>query len=385
MRNFYRSAIGIIFLLFGLGQGGHAQVSADSIAESKPRIHDQLFNTLDDVLNWMSTDSWSFIPAVSYSPETSLGLGMGAIKVFRNSKSISQNLRPSSMPITFLYTLEKQAILEADVDLWRNYNKDYFYARLEMAKYPLKFYGIGNDLPSSNEEDYASRYLLFKFNYLRLVLPHLYFGPQLDFRTDNVYQKEEGGLLDSGDIPGSDKPLVAGLGLKVSHDTRSDIFQPRRGALRQFSWMSYQSFWGSDYTYNKYELDLRQYVPVGTASVLAFQAFGSVVDGLAPFQQLSLLGGSKRMRGYYEGRYREQTSMIYQGEYRFPVYRDLGMVLFGNTGQVESGLNQFSWDGFHAAFGFGFRYKLLDEGVNIRIDFGFGNQSAFYFGLNEVY
>ena len=90
------------------------------------------------------------------------------------------------------------------------------------------------------------------------------------------------------------------------------------------------------------------------------------------------------MRGYFEGRYRDKNAMVYQAEWRFPVYKKLNMVLFGSSGQVANNLSGFHLRDFRYAGGLGFRYKLNSEGLNLRIDLAFGDQSAFYFGLNEV-
>ena len=76
--------------------------------------------------------------------------------------------------------------------------------------------------------------------------------------------------------------------------------------------------------------------------------------------------------------------MVFQTEYRLQVYRNLGLVFFGSVGQVSSAPDQFRMAGFKGAGGMGFRYKLNNEGLNIRLDFGFGDQTAYYFGLNEV-
>lgn len=90
------------------------------------------------------------------------------------------------------------------------------------------------------------------------------------------------------------------------------------------------------------------------------------------------------MRGFFEGKYRDLHAMVYQTEYRLPVYRNLGMVAFASAGQVASTVPGFSFRRFKYGGGIGFRYKLNDEGLNIRLDFGIGDQRAFYFGLNEV-
>lgn len=90
------------------------------------------------------------------------------------------------------------------------------------------------------------------------------------------------------------------------------------------------------------------------------------------------------MRGFFEGKYRDLHAMVYQTEYRLPVYRNLGLVVFGSAGQVAPTVKRFSTQRFRYGGGVGFRYKLNDEGLNIRLDIGIGDQRALYFGLNEV-
>ena len=90
------------------------------------------------------------------------------------------------------------------------------------------------------------------------------------------------------------------------------------------------------------------------------------------------------MRGFFEGRFRDNHAMVHQAEYRLPLHRNLGIVFFGHTGQVAQQAADFGWNRFKYGGGFGFRYKLNQEGLNIRLDFAIGDQRAFYFGLNEV-
>ena len=119
--------------------------------------------------------------------------------------------------------------------------------------------------------------------------------------------------------------------------------------------------------------------------VLAVQAWYSFITGHPPFQQLSMIGGSDLMRGYFEGSYRDRQAMVYQAEYRMPVYRKLGLVFFGSAGQVADKISSYSLRGFRYGGGIGFRYKLTDDGLNLRLDIAFGDQTAFYLGLDEVF
>lgn len=90
------------------------------------------------------------------------------------------------------------------------------------------------------------------------------------------------------------------------------------------------------------------------------------------------------MRGFFEGKYRDRHAAVFQTEYRISVYRNLGLVLFGSLGQVSPTIEGFRPSAFKAGGGMGIRYRLNDEGLNLRFDLGFGDQTAYYFGLNEV-
>lgn len=346
-----------------------------------PGLIEKTFDVTDHLLDALSGKSWTFIPALTYSPETSLGLGAKAIKIIRSENR--EDNRPSTLPITLLYTLRKQVIFTSALDLWINENSDHFNARLELSDYPFKYYGIGNE-NSSEAEDYASRFAHVQLSYEKLFKPGLYFGPQYEFKMEDVYEIEADGDLSKTELRGSEGQLISGLGLKISFDTRKNIFQPEQGSFHQAKWISYQPFFGSDFTFNQYQFDLRKYIPVPIGKTLAVQAWYSFTTGNPPFQQLSLIGGSDLMRGFFEGRYRDRHAMVYQAEYRIPVYRKLGVVLFSSAGQVADTLPSFSFGGFKYGGGVGFRYQLTDDGLNLRLDLGYGEKFALYFGLNEA-
>lgn len=343
---------------------------------------DKPFDLADGVVDFITRGSWTFIPAVTYAPETSLGLGARAIKVWRPAHLTDSITRPSSFPITFLYTLNRQAFITSEINFWEKENKGYFNARLELTDYPFRFYGIGNQVQT--DESYATRFVYFHLNYEKRLLPGLYLGPRYEFRADDIYQREEGGLLDSGQIPGSQGQRLSGLGLLLNYDTRDNIFQPTNGVFHQLAYTTFGAMIGSNFTFSEYRIDLRKYLNPWSDHVIVGQAWANFTTGNPPFQHVSLIGGSDLMRGYFEGRYRDRHAMVYQVEYRLPVYRKFGLVFFGSTGQVADRPATFSLQRFRYGGGMGLRYRLNEEGLNFRLDLAFGDQRAFYFGLNEV-
>jgi outer membrane protein assembly factor BamA len=375
-----------MMLFLGLFWYGSGLLWAQGVeeAERKAGVAESLFDFGDAVIDFISGEKWAIIPAVVYSPETSLGLGARAIRVFRFQNDSSTVLRPSTLPITFLYTLNNQTIFTTELDLWANENRDYLNARFELSNFPFRYFGIGNDPLLAEGEFYTTRFAYFHLNYERKIAKGVYLGPRYEFRIDDIRDREVGGVLESTQPLGFDGQRLSGLGIVSKYDTRDNIFQPTQGWNNSLSWMGFASFLGSNFTFSQYMLDLRKYLNVTHNQVLAVQSWWSFTTGEAPFQHISLIGGSDRMRGYFEGRYRDRHAMVHQLEYRLPVYRNFGMVFFGHAGQVAQSPEQFDWSRFRYGGGFGFRYKLNQDGLNIRLDIAFGDQRAFYFGLNEV-
>jgi len=376
----------LFLLLFAILQfESWAQSLPDTLNIEKSSVLDRAFDLGDQVIDFISGENWAFIPIVVYSPETSLGLGVRAIRVFQFKDQEDTSLRPSSLPITLLYTLNRQAIFTSEVNLWANENKDFFNARIELSDFPFRFYGIGQQPVLDEGEFYSTRYAYLHVLFQRRVTNGLYLGGRYEFRVDDIYEKMEGGLLDSGNIPGSNGQRLSGLGMVLSHDTRDQIFQPTKGWFSTLTLMGFPAWLGSNFTFSQYTFDIRKYNLVGKQKVLALQSWWNFTSGDAPFQHISLIGGSERMRGFFEGRFRDRHAMVQQAELRLPIYRNLGMVFFGHAGQVFPDLDSLRFSNMRYGTGLGFRYRLNKEGLNVRLDLAFGDQRAFYFGLNEAF
>ncbi len=121
--------------------------------------------------------------------------------------------------------------------------------------------------------------------------------------------------------------------------------------------------------------------------MIAFQLFMNFIDGNAPFQLLSRIGGEKIMRGYYQGRYRDKHVAVLQTEYRMKIWRRFGMVGFVGFGDVAHRLQDFDLRNFRLSIGLGLRYLYSSaEGINVRIDFGFhGGTPGPYITINEAF
>ncbi|MCK5453025.1 MAG: hypothetical protein KAJ16_01620, partial [Calditrichia bacterium] len=95
-----------------------------------------------------------------------------------------------------------------------------------------------------------------------------------------------------------------------------------------------------------------------------------------------------RMRGYFEGRYRDLTYGMMQLEYRQYFWWRLGFIVFGGIGDVAEDLLQVKFEDLKYSYGLGLRYLFnKKEKVNLRLDLGIGQDgnSGIYFGIEEAF
>jgi hypothetical protein len=326
------------------------------------------------------------LPIVYYTPETQLAFGAGGVINFRLGR-ISNETRPSSLWLLAVYTQKKQFQVQLTPEIYLRKNSFVLNMALRYERFPQKFYGVGNDVPASEEESYTPKTAGFRVALKKRFLGHFYAGLQYELENTVILATAPGGLLESGDIAGSRGGWISGLGVNISWDSRDNVFFPRRGRFFSLAADVYARVLGSDFNYTSIIVDLRTYVPVAAAQVLAFQAYFKTRGGNPPFYQLALLGGDSIMRGYYRGRYRDKTLVAVQAEYRVPVWWRFGAAAFAGLGEVGAGLEDFRLGNLRYSLGFGVRFKLdTREGTNVRVDFAWGEHShGLYMTVQEAF
>ncbi len=99
------------------------------------------------------------------------------------------------------------------------------------------------------------------------------------------------------------------------------------------------------------------------------------------------LGGDSKLRGYYQGRFRDNDLGLLQAEYRFPIWWRFGGDVFAGAGEVGHVLSDFTWGGIHPSFGAGLRLLVIPaEHLNARLDYGIGTDShGLYLAILEAF
>jgi outer membrane protein assembly factor BamA len=326
------------------------------------------------------------IPFIYYSPETKLAFGGGGVLNFRAGRNKEQT-RASTVWAFGTYTLAKQFQVVVKPEIYFERNRFFLSGNLRYERTPQKFFGVGNDMPSTAEESYTPRIMTVEVGVKKKFLGHLFAGVQYDFEQMTMESVEPDGLLSSGSITGSRGGLLSGFGVSLDWDTRDGVLYPRKGVFFQLTADTYGAMTGSDFAFTSFKLDCREYFLVAPDQVLALQAYFRSNSGEVPFHKLALLGGESLMRGYYTGRFRDRDILAIQAEYRVMVTKRIGVVGFAGLADVFPDFSEFNLKTIKYSVGTGVRYMVNKrEGTTLRMDMAWGRVSfGLYFTAQEAF
>ncbi len=326
------------------------------------------------------------LPVVYYTPETSWAFGGATVFTFNLGEQDSLT-KPSQIQFGAAYTLLNQFLAYLPFQLIFPRDQYRLFGEVGYYKYNYFFFGIGNGYEDYEGEIYDVNFPRVRLNFQRKLAPHLYGGVRYWLDDFNITGFEEGGILATQDIPGKEGNVLSAGGLIFTYDNRDQLYYTRKGQFIELGWLANTKLLGANYTFDKFTLDARQFFPLGEKAALGINAYAELTFGDPAFNQLALLGGPKRLRGYLEGRYRDNHYLMLQTEYRFPLFWRFGGVVFGGYGAIADQLDHLDGSAWRYAVGLGLRLTLIPEdNINLRLDYGFGQDSSgFYFTIGEAF
>lgn len=327
-----------------------------------------------------------FLPKVYYSAENKFGVGGHLVSPFWFRGACEPEGRPSDVRVKGRLTTELKGKAEIELNLrcagpWSLKGK---FAYDNLA---LRFWGIGSDTPSENEEIYRPQSALVYVELFRRVAGGLRAGVRWEQEHFKYVEVEKGGLLDTEEYVGLRGRRISGAGLLLDWDRRDHLYFPTRGVHYQGFALFFEDFFGSAHTFDNYYVDLRHYLPLGGEHVFATQVVGYSVRGAPPVYRYAALGGREHTRGYRQARYLDRVLFAFQGEYRFPVVWRVGGGAFAGLAGVSRDIEAFRFDRMRPTLGAGLRLRVDDaERIRLRFDAAFGEDSArFYASIGEAF
>ena len=326
----------------------------------------------------------SFIGGPHYSSEKKFGIGLLAAGVYSTNRA--DTLTPLSN-VSVYADVSTSGFYSIGVRGTSRFKQDRF--RLEYDAYfesmPSKFWGIGykNDVNDDNETDYKNLMSEVQIDALFSPAGNLYLGPlfEMSYVKGVIKDEERSYLWENEDM----RTFNYAVGAMINYDTRDNLTAPKRGVNLSLKQRYYGKWMGNTYAFSSTELVAAWYTGVWKDCTMALQYHTKITYGNTPWGLLASMGGSRNMRGYYEGRYRDKGEMDFTAELRQRVYKRIGVVAWGGVGEVFPRLSAINIHHLLPNYGFGLRWEFK-KNVNVRFDMGFGkNQSSFVFNINEAF
>lgn len=357
---------------------------ADTLRRRKPffrRVVDYFGESSRDKTMEKKIDI-TFIGGISYSQTTSLGFALMAAGQYRLDRTDSVT-QPSNVSLYGNVSLTGFYAVGVSGSTFFRHRGRLTYD-LQFSSQPTDFWGIGYENARRNpRSDFVRKRVIISARYSYPVAKNTYVGASADLNFTRGINFSAPGYLPAGE---KNSYTAAGFGLIAEYDSRDYITGPSKGAYLSVCGKIYPKGLGNCGA-SLYELVVQAdcYQALWKDATLAVDLYGEMHNRSTPWFMLSKLGGSYRMRGYYEGRYMDNDMITVQIELRQRIWRRIGAVAWGGAGNVFPSFGKFDLSHTLPNYGIGLRWEFKHR-VNVRVDYGFGRKtSGVVLNINEAF
>ncbi len=310
------------------------------------------------------------IPMLNYNRTQGVVLGAIVSNYFKMNKKDS--ISPSSnVGFAGIYTAQKSyalflySSLFFDEDRWR------IRAAAGTMDINFQFYLEDPITSTGNFSNYSTKANLVVLQVQRNIFKRLYFGPTAAFiKAATTFSFPGANGQDS-----VSKSTLNSIGYIITNDTRDHVQYPTKGMFLNFKNQFYRNWIGSDYEFVRYIVTYNQFFKLSKTTdkqVLVARATMNIATGNVPFEGQTVVGGDD-IRGYSQGKYRNDQVYTLQTEYRWNFYGKWGLVAFAGLATAVANFSDISSSGLLPGVGAGLRFRMLPtEKVNVGIDVGVG-------------
>ena len=374
---------------------------------------------------------FSFIPMPVLAANPANGLMYGVAPSASWLMGDAATSHRSSMVSSIIYTTKKQLILTfktnvfLENDSW-NLMGDWRYFATSQPTYGLgtgpqsaRLVTSGFEYDDGSYSDGIQEAQMMEFNFFRFHETFLKriqdtrFFAGVGYHLD-IHSKINDQLLKLDTVPPSitshyaysvDKGFdpegytLSGLSLNGLYDSRDNPINPYAGRYAFASLRINPEFLGSDKSSSLLWLEYRDYFSLSEARprhLIGIWTYGSfVTSGDVPYLDLPALGWDqfgRSGRAYPQGRFRGQSVVYAEAEYRFPLQKSkdtFGGVVFANATTAtnqDADINLMEY--VDPGVGVGLRIMInKNSQTNLALDYAWGKYGAqgFYLSVNEAF
>ncbi len=374
-------------------------------------------------------DRIMWIPVLASNPANGFMLGFAPSRNWLTSEE--EGTSYSNALGSIVFTTKGQFLFTLKGSVFAGGNKSMFMTDIRYFQTSQPTFGLGTgdgsqtlandgfEYEDGKFSDGIDKAQMMKFDFIRLYGTYfkqlqtkgLYAG--LGYHLDRHYKIEDQ-LLKLDSVPPvitsdyayakkygfkPDNYTLSGVSGNLLYDTRDNTVSPYKGIYSLLTYKYNPKFLGSNRNSSTLWAEFRTYFNLKKdrpRNLLAFWTYGSFeTSGRLPYLDLPALGWDqfgRSGRAYPQGRFRGQSLMYSELEWRFPLQKEKdkwGAVLFANaTTASNEGADLKLFKNFNTGYGFGLRYMLNPKSrTNLCLDYGYGNNGSqgFYLSVNEVF
>ena len=332
--------------------------------------------------------NFGVIPGPHYSSTDGFGIGIIATGTYSMDKS-DPTLPLSNVDIYGDFTTKgKVNVGIRGTNIFKKERQRLEY-KIKTEFCPTDFWGVGYEQGAVDYDtvpNYKNLQVEAMARYLFRIAPKTYLGPIAHFR----YMKAQNIQTQNTQVfDGLDRDAHATtVGVSFTFDNRDFRLNAYKGCFIQFDQTFTPRFLGNgENHFITSELTLCGYQKLWKGAVLAGEFHTQLnYDGQPSWLMKAEAGSPYRMRGYYEGRYRDNNIMEVQLELRQNIWKRNGLVVWAGTAKVFPDFNQWGDSKFLPNWGIGYRWEFMKR-VNLRIDLGWTSPKdmGIIFNMNEAF
>ncbi|TYA56685.1 BamA/TamA family outer membrane protein [Formosa maritima] len=325
----------------------------------------------------MKNVDFTVMPFLSYNRNVKFMFGAIPMVMYRTNKQ--DTISPKSLSgAAGVYTTNKSYFIGIFNKVY--FNEDKWRGTLFLAIGDLNSQFFVEEFNSSEFYNYGTNATIFSIGIQRKIVTKLYGGITYTYANyDTVF---EDNIADK-----TTTTTTNGLEFNALYDTRDDVYYPTTGKKIKAKWITFAEWFGNEAKANKIKADYNQYFAMRDQKDVLAARFSSTIGlGNIAFEQQTVVGGND-IRGYSEGKYRGNTVIALQGEYRLNFAKRMGVVGFAGIATLFGSDNE-DFDGeLLPGVGIGYRYRAFKkEKINIGIDAAVGKDDwGVYFRIGEAF
>jgi outer membrane protein assembly factor BamA len=320
------------------------------------------------------------VPVLFYTPDTRWGGGAAGVLSFRG-----EPLR-SSITFSFAYTQRKQVLLWFPYQWYSKQGDWRAFGEVGWFRYIFQYFGVGNGYPNDYLEKYTAQFPRLRLSALRRFAPRQYVGLRINMDKYKILESEPMRDIALERVFGAKGGRSSAGGFAWLLDSRDSPFYPHQGWLIDVGITGeHPQATGSDYQYLRFAADMAHYIRLPKGKIIALHAAADLTQGDVPFFLLPSLGGTKKLRGYFDGKFRDSNMALLQSEFRAPLFWRLKAALFSGVGIVWGREGEAAR--LRPNIGAGLRVEIdRKQQIHARLDYGVGKGSAgFYLTVGEAF